>query len=96
MTEPETAELFVIGHAAALVSAKQAMSKSDEPKYTEAQNKRTENAKAVLSLLSDIPEAAALLASPSRDNARKLLGAIKGKDLSGKVGSRLPAKADYK
>ncbi|MCH8311735.1 MAG: cytochrome c family protein [Nitrospinae bacterium] len=96
MTEPETAELFVIGHAAALVSAKQAMSKSDEPKYTEAQNKRTENAKAVLSLLSDIPEAAALLASPSRDNALKLVGAIKGKDLSGKVGSKLPAKADYK
>jgi len=96
MTEPETAELFVIGHAAALVSAKEAMSKSDEPKYTEAQNKRAENAKAALSLLSDIPEAVALLASPSRDNALKLVGAIKGKDLSGKVGSKLPAKADYK
>ena len=33
---------------------------------------------------------------PSRDNALKLVGAIKGKDLSGKVGSKLPAKADYK
>jgi hypothetical protein len=96
MTEPEKAELFVIGHAAALVSAKEAMSKSDEPKYTEAQNKRAENAKAALSLLSDIPEAAALMAAPSRENAHKLVNAIAGKDLTGKVGSKLPAVADYK
>lgn len=96
MTEAEKAELFVIGHAAALVSAKEAMSKSNEPKYTGAQNKRAENAKAALALLSDIPEAAALVASPSRDNALKLVNAIAGKDLSAKVGSKLPAKADYK
>jgi len=96
MTGSETAELFIIGHAAALVSAKGAMSKSNEPKYTEAQKKRVENAKAALSFLSDIPEAAGLLASPSRENALKLVGAIAGKDLSGKVGSKLPAKGDYK
>ena len=59
-------------------------------------SERAENAKAALSLLSDIPEVKALLASPSRDNALKLVGAIEGKDLSGKVGSKLPAKADYK
>lgn len=96
MTDPEKAELFVIGHAAALVSAKEAMSKSSEKKYTDAQSKRAENAKAVLSLLNDIPEAAALVASPNRENALKLVKAITNKDLSGKIGSKLPTKADYK
>jgi hypothetical protein len=96
MTEPEKAELFVIGHAAALVSAREAMSKSNEAKYTDAQNKRAKNAEAVLSLLSDIPEAAQLVASPNRSNALKLVNALAGKDLTGKVGSMLPAKSDYK
>lgn len=96
MTAPEKAELFVIGHAAALVSAREATSKSNEPKYTEAQNKRAQNAEAVLSLLTDIPEAAELIASPNRQNALKLVDALAGKDLTGKVGSLLPAKSDYK
>lgn len=96
MTKQEQAELFVIGHAAALVSAKEAMSKSNEPKYTEAQNKRAENAKAALSALKSIPEAAALIASPNRENALKLVGALEEKDLSGDVGGMLPAKGDYK
>ncbi len=96
MTEPEKAELFVIGHAAALVSAKEAMSKSNEPKYTAAQNQRVKNAEAVLSLLTDIPEAAQLMASPNRSNALKLVNALTGKDLIGKVGSMLPAQSDYK
>jgi hypothetical protein len=96
MTEAEKAELFVIGHAAALVSAREAMSKSNEPKYTDAQNKRAENAEAVLSLLSDIPEAAELMADPTRQNALNLVNALNGKDLTGKVGSMLPAKDDYK
>ena len=96
MTTPEKAELFVIGHAAALVSAREAMSKSSEPKYTDAQNKRAQNAEAVLSLLTDIPEAAELIASPNRKNALKLVNALAGKDLTGKVGSMLPAKSDYK
>ncbi len=96
MTEPEKAELFVIGHAAALVSAREAMSKSSEPKYTDAQNKRAKNAEAVLSLLTDIPEAQQLMETPSRSNALKLVNALAGKDLTGKVGSMLPAKSDYK
>lgn len=96
MTKQEQAELFVIGHAAALVSAKEAMSKSNEPKYTDAQNKRAENAKAALSSLKSVPEAAALIASPNRENALKLAEAIKGKDLTGEVGGMLPAKGDYK
>ena len=62
-------------------------------RYKEAQNKRAENAKAVL---KNIPEAADLLASPSRENALKLSKAIDGKDLTSIVGSKLPAKPDYK
>jgi hypothetical protein len=96
MTEPERAELFVIGHAAALVSAKEAISKSNETKYTDAQKKRAKNAQAVLSLLTDIPEAQQLMASPNRSNALKLVNALTGKDLTGKVGSMLPTQSDYK
>jgi len=93
MTQRELAEFYVIGQAAALVSSTGAMSKSDEAKYQEAQSKRAENAKAVL---KKIPEAADLLASPSRENALKLSKAIAGKDLTGAVGNNLPAKSDYK
>jgi hypothetical protein len=93
MTPKEQAEFFVIGQAAALVSATSVMSKSSEAKYIEAQKKRAANAKAAL---SSVAEAAELLASPSRENALKLAAAIAGKDLTGAVGSKLPAKGDYK
>ena len=93
MTPKELAELYVIGQAAALVSAVGAISKSEEAKYKEAQNKRVENATAVL---KKIPEAAGLLAAPSRENALKMSQAISGKDLTGVVGDMLPAKSDYK
>ena len=93
MTPKEQAEFFVIGQAAALVSATSVMSKSSEAKYIEAQKTRAENAKAAL---VGVPEAADLLASPSRANALKLAAAIAGKDLTGAVGSKLPAKGDYK
>ena len=93
MTPKEQAEFFVIGQAAALVSATSVMSKSSEAKYIEAQKKRAANAKAAL---SGVSEAAELLASPSRENALKLAAAIAGKDLTGAVGSKLPAKGDYK
>jgi hypothetical protein len=96
MTKAEQAELFVIGHAAALVSAKEAISKSNEPKYVKAQNERVENAEVVLSAVNSIPEAAALIDSPNRENALKLVEAIKGKDLTSEVGEMLPAKEDYK
>ena len=93
MTPKEQAEFFVIGQAAALVSATSVMSKSSEAKYIEAQKTRAENAKAAL---AGVAEAADLLASPSRSNALKLAAAIAGKDLTGAVGSKLPAKGDYK
>jgi hypothetical protein len=93
MTPQDLAQIYVVGQAAALVSATEAMSKSGEAKYKEAQNKRAENAKAVL---KNIPEAAGLLASPSRENALKLSKAIAGKDLTSVVGGKLPATSDYK
>ena len=93
MSPKQQAEFYAIGQAAALVSATGVMSKSKEPKYIEAQKKRAENAKAALSSVS---EAAELLASPSRENALKFTTAIEGKDLTASVGSKLPAKGDYK
>ena len=93
MTPKQQAEFYAIGQAAALVSATGVMSKSSEPKYVEAQKKRVENAKAAL---SGVPEAAELLASPSRENALKFATAIADKDLTGALGSKLPAKGDYK
>jgi hypothetical protein len=93
MTPKEQAELYVIGQAAALVSASSVISKSDEAKYKEAQGKRVAIAK---SALSTIPESAGLLASPTRENAIKFVNSILGKDLTGAVGSKLPAKSDYK
>ena len=93
MSPKQQAEFYAIGQAAALVSATSVMSKSKEPKYIEAQKKRAENAKAAL---SGVSEAAELLASPSRENALKFTTAIEGKDLTGTIGSKLPAKGDYK
>ncbi|MCH7793228.1 MAG: hypothetical protein IID31_13230, partial [Planctomycetes bacterium] len=43
-----------------------------------------------------VPEAAALVADPTEANARALVAAIAGKDLSGDVASLLPAAAAYK
>ncbi|MFT4579682.1 MAG: hypothetical protein ACI9UO_002528 [Nitrospinales bacterium] len=93
MTAKQQAEFYAIGQAAALVSATGVMAKSSEPKYIDAQKKRVENAKAAL---SGVSEAAELLASPSRENALKFSAAIAGKDLTSALGSKLPAKGDYK
>ncbi len=96
MTPQELAEMFVIGQAAKLVSANSVLTRSDNEKYVTAQQKRVADAKAALSHLKGIPEAKALIAKPSEQNARKLVAAIKGKDLSGQVGKLLPKKDDYK
>ncbi len=96
MTPPELARMFVTGQAAKLVSATQAMSKSTDPTYQAAQKKRLEEATAALSAVKSVPEAAALLANPTDEEARKLAAAIADKDLSGEVGSLLPDKGSYK
>ena len=89
MTKAEMARLFVIGQAAALVSATEAIKKTKHAKYVEAQQKRITRAKEVL---AKVPEASALLASPSADSGRAFDAAIATKDLTGAVGSWLPAK----
>ncbi len=96
MTAPELARLFVTGQAAKLTSAAGAVAKVDSPKYKEFQEKRIALAKEVLSKVTSVPEAKALIDNPSTENARKLVGAIADKDLSGEVGGLLPAEGTYK
>ena len=96
MTAEELARFFVIGQAAKLVSAAQAADNSDHPKYKEAQQQRVADAKKALSAVKSVPSAAALVAEPSEANARKLVADIQGKNLTGDVGSLLPAKSSYK
>ena len=95
-TPAELARMFVIGKAAQLVSATQAMSKSTDSAYQEAQKKRVDDATAALSAVKSVPEAAQLIASPSEDSAKKLEAAIADKDLSAEVGSLLPDPSSYK
>ena len=95
MTSAEFANLFVVGQAAKLVSAAGAASISDHAKYVEFQNARSAGASEALSALS-APEAAALIADPTEANARALVAAIAGMDLSGEVGGMLPDPGSYK
>ncbi len=91
MTPAEMSQMYVVGQAAALTSAMAAVSKSDHPKYKAAQDKRIANAKAALELVKgQVPEATAFLSDPSVANGRALAAAVKGKDLSGAVGGKLP------
>ena len=89
MTKAEMARLYVVGQAAALVSATEALKKSNNAKYVEGQQKRIAKAKEVL---SKVPEAAALLKSPSAEAGRALAEAIATKDMTGAVGGQLPTK----
>ena len=96
MTKAELARMFVTGQAAKLVSATEAAGKSDHAKYVEAQKKRAADASKALSLVKSVPEVKKLISSPSEASARAVVAAIKDKDLSGEVGSALPAKGSYK
>jgi hypothetical protein len=80
------ANLFVAGQAAKLVSATEAAAKTED-EYKAAQMKRAADAKAVLQA---VPQAAALIKSPSDANARKMMQAIGQQDLSGLVGGLIP------
>ena len=95
MNAAELSETFIQGQAAKLVSAIAALGKSDDAKYQEAQQKRASDATAALSAVS-LPEAAALVADPTRANALALVAAIAGMDLSGEVGGLLPDPGSYK
>jgi Cytochrome c554 and c-prime len=97
MTPAELSRLFVAGHAAALVQTAGAAGKAANPKFQDTLKKIDAAARSALdSIKGQTPEAAALLAQPTEANARKLVDAIAGKDLSTQVGAKLPAKDSYK
>ncbi len=81
------ANLFVAGQAAKLVSATEAAARTEDAQYKAVQMKRAADAKAVLQA---VPQAAALIKSPSDANARKMMQAIGQQDLSGLVGGLIP------
>ncbi len=93
MSAAEAAELYVIGQAAKLVSAVDAAGRGGSDKFKEFQDAR---AAAAREALGKVGAAAALLANPTADEARALVVAIQGQDLSGEVGGMLPAKDNYK
>ncbi len=88
MTDAQKSVYYLVGQAAALVSATEAISKTDAAAYVDGQNKRIANAKAAL---EGIPEAATLLGAPTHENGRAFGEAIKGKDFTAQVGSKLPS-----
>lgn len=96
MKPAELARFFVAGRAAMLVTATQTLGKSDSPAYKEAMQKQIASATAALSALKSVPEAAALVAAPNDDNARKLVAAIASKDVSAEVKAVLPKAEEYK
>ena len=96
MSGVELARYFVTGQAAKLVSAIAALKKSDHTDYVTTQTKRAEMARKALAAVTSVPEAAALLAQPTEENARKLVDAIKDTDLSTEVGHLLPDPNSYK
>lgn len=97
MSGPELARLYAIGQAAALVAATEALKKTDNAKYVGVQKERLAKAeKALQAAKGSVPEAGALLASPTDAAARAFVAAIKDKDLSGALGGMLPKKDAYK
>jgi hypothetical protein len=83
----QLSRLFVAGQVAKLVSATEAANKTEDAQYKAAQMKRASDAKAVLQA---VPQAAALIKSPSDANARKMMQAIGQQDLTGQVGGQIP------
>lgn len=91
MTPAELARLYVVGQGAALVTANQAVSGAKHAGYREAQEKRIATAKAVLqSIAASLPEARALLDTPTAANGRALAKAVADKDLTQLVGANVP------
>jgi mono/diheme cytochrome c family protein len=96
LSPADLARMFVVGRAAMLVTATGALGKSDNAAYKDAMQKQIHSATAALNAVKSVPEAGALVSAPTEANARKLVEAIAGKDLSAEVRSLLPAPADYK
>ena len=95
MSDAELARFFVTGQAAKIVTASDAADKTTDAEYKKVQQLRVDEAKKILASVKSVPQAAALIAAPNEDNARKLVAAIADKDLSSEVGSMLPSKKKY-
>lgn len=93
MTDAELANFYAVGQLVSFVDASGAMKKSSHPKYREALQKRIDRGKSVIGKL---PGAGGLLGSPSEASARKVVSTIGSSDLSGAIGSFLPAESSYK
>jgi hypothetical protein len=97
MNNAELSRTFITGHAAGLVLVATSLGKGSNPKYEETLKKIEASARAALDTVKgQVPEAATLLSQPTEANARKLVEAIKGKDLYAQVRALLPAKNTYK
>lgn len=96
MSQPQRARLFVVGHAAKLVSAVNAQKRSGDAAYQAAQKEREADARAALSAVSEIPAVAAFLADPTESKARALADAIAESDLTGQLSCLLPDPSTYK
>ena len=83
----QLANLFIAGQAAKLVSATEAVAVTGDARYKAAQIQRAADATATLRA---VPQAAALISSPSDATARELMRAIGRQDLSGRVGGLIP------
>ena len=95
LTTGQWADVF--GQAAALVAATEALKKTDNAKYLGVQKERLAKAKKALQAAKgSVPEAGALLGTPTDAAARAFVAAIKDKDLSGALGGMLPKKDAYK
>ena len=91
----DLARMFVTGHAAALVQVTAVAGKVSNAKYNDTLKKIEADARAALDgVKGAVTEAATLLATPNDANARKLIEAIAGKDLTAQV--KLPAASTYK
>lgn len=97
MSIGELTRVFLTGHAAALVQTSAATGKSSNPKFQSTLDQiKTAARTAIDGVKAQVPEAAALLARPTEDNAKKFVDALAGKDLSAQVGPKLPAPSTYK
>lgn len=97
MSVAELSRVFLTGHAAAFVQTSAATGKSSNPKFQQTLDQiKTAARTAIDSVKGQVPEAAALLARPTEENAKKFVDALAAKDLSAQVGSKLPAAATYK
>ncbi len=93
MTKAELANFYAVGQLVSFVDASAAIKKSSHPRYRSALQKRLDHAKSVIGAL---PGAGGVLGSPSEANARKIVRKIGSADLSGAIGSYLPAESSYK